>query len=116
MLKAAIKYSTDEDQVRHRVVPPDAVTRYVDKLETLRGEIAEIMKEEKGEKLVCWADVSPGVPLISPQLRQAEMELKKSQNILEHGDEIYARPARTWFQSEKEKQEAKGTFAMTPGT
>ena len=37
------------------------------------------------------------------------MELKKGQNILEHEDEIYSRPARTWFQSEKEKQRARGT-------
>jgi ATP-dependent RNA helicase DDX27 len=37
------------------------------------------------------------------------MELKKGQNLLEHGDEIYSRPARTWFQSEKEKQQVKGT-------
>ena len=36
------------------------------------------------------------------------MELKKGQNLLDHGDEIYSRPARTWFQSEKEKQQAKG--------
>ena len=40
------------------------------------------------------------------------MELKKGQNLLEHGDDIYSRPARTWFQSEKEKQEAKGSFAV----
>jgi ATP-dependent RNA helicase DDX27 len=38
------------------------------------------------------------------------MELKKGQNLLEHGDEIHSRPARTWFQSEKEKQNAKGTL------
>lgn len=42
------------------------------------------------------------------QMRQADMELKKGQNIIEHEAEIYARPARTWFQSEKEKQNAKG--------
>jgi ATP-dependent RNA helicase DDX27 len=42
------------------------------------------------------------------------MELKKGQNMLEHGDEIYSRPARTWFQNEKEKQEAKGTFVVIP--
>jgi ATP-dependent RNA helicase DDX27 len=41
-------------------------------------------------------------------MRQADMELKKGQNIIEHEAEIYARPARTWFQSEKEKQNAKG--------
>jgi ATP-dependent RNA helicase DDX27 len=36
------------------------------------------------------------------------MELKKGQNMMEHEAEIYARPARTWFQTEKEKQNAKG--------
>lgn len=41
-------------------------------------------------------------------MRQADMELKKGQNIIEHESEIYSRPARTWFQSEKEKQAAKG--------
>jgi len=38
---------------------------------------------------------------------QAEMELKKGQNMIEHKEEIYSRPARTWFQSEKEKAAAK---------
>lgn len=42
------------------------------------------------------------------KIRQAEMELKKSQNMLEHQEEIFSRPARTWFQSAKEKQKAEG--------
>lgn len=42
-------------------------------------------------------------------MRQAEMEIKKGQNMVEHEAEIFARPARTWFQSEKEKSAAKGT-------
>ncbi len=41
------------------------------------------------------------------QLRQADMELKKGENMVEHEAEIFARPARTWFQSEKEKQAAR---------
>jgi len=41
------------------------------------------------------------------------MELRKGQNLLEHGDEIYSRPARTWFQNEKEKEQAKGTSVVT---
>jgi ATP-dependent RNA helicase DDX27 len=50
------------------------------------------------------------VPITDGQMRQADMELKKGQNIIEHEAEIYARPARTWFQTEKEKQNAKGQF------
>lgn len=33
------------------------------------------------------------------------------QNLLEHEDEIYARPARTWFQTEKEKKAAAAAAA-----
>lgn len=42
------------------------------------------------------------------QIRKAEMELKKGQNIIDHEAEIYSRPARTWFQSTKEKEKSKG--------
>lgn len=41
------------------------------------------------------------------------MELKKGQNMIEHEEEIHSRPARTWFQSEKEKTKAQGN--VTPG-
>ena len=61
MLKAAIKHSAGEDQVRHRVVPPDTVAKFAEKLESLKGEIAEIMKEEKEEKQVRDTDMSPVV-------------------------------------------------------
>ncbi|KAF5374766.1 hypothetical protein D9758_000276 [Tetrapyrgos nigripes] len=91
MLKAAIKHASSGDQVRHRIVPAEAVNKWVVKLEELKPEIAAVLQEEKEEK----------------QIRQAEMELKKGQNIIEHHDEIYSRPARTWFQSGKEKQGAK---------
>jgi ATP-dependent RNA helicase DDX27 len=42
-------------------------------------------------------------------MRKAEMELKKGQNMIEHEAEIFSRPARTWFQTDKEKQKAEGT-------
>jgi len=38
------------------------------------------------------------------------MELKKGENMIEHEAEIYSRPARTWFQSGKEKEKAKGLY------
>lgn len=36
------------------------------------------------------------------------MELRKGQNLIEHEAEIHSRPARTWFQSSKEKEKASG--------
>jgi len=62
VLKAAIKHSAGEDQVRHRVVPPDTVAKFAEKLESLKGEIAEVMKEEKEEKQVRGNDMSLAVP------------------------------------------------------
>ena len=40
------------------------------------------------------------------------MELKKGQNMIEHEAEIFSRPARTWFQTNKEKQKAEGSFKI----
>ncbi|KAJ3774939.1 DEAD-domain-containing protein [Lentinula raphanica] len=91
MLKAAIKHGSDKDKIRHRIVPQDAVSKWAERLEDLKEEISEILREEKEEK----------------QLRQAEMELKKGQNLIEHEAEIFSRPARTWFQTEKEKKNAE---------
>jgi len=62
ILKAAIKHSAGEDRVRHRAVPPDTVANFAEKLENLKGEIAEIMKEEKEEKQVRDNDTSLVVP------------------------------------------------------
>ncbi|KXN90005.1 ATP-dependent RNA helicase DRS1 [Leucoagaricus sp. SymC.cos] len=91
MLKAAIKHAAAEDQVRHRMLPAEAVQHWSDKLVELKDEISGVLREEKEEK----------------QLRQAEMELRKGQNMVEHQDEIFSRPARTWFQTGKEKQNAR---------
>lgn len=42
------------------------------------------------------------------QIRLAEMESKKAENILKHEGEIFSRPKKTWFQTSKEKTDAKG--------
>ncbi len=44
-------------------------------------------------------------------LRLAEMQATKAANLLEHSDEIAARPARTWFQTPQQKQQARCTPA-----
>jgi hypothetical protein len=51
MLKAAIKQS-EADQIRHRIIPADAVTAMGEKLDQLKDEIQEVLKEEREEKMV----------------------------------------------------------------
>ena len=53
-------------------------------------------------------DGRPHTTLFPLQIRQAEMELKKGENMIEHEAEIFSRPARTWFQTGKEKAKAEG--------
>ena len=40
------------------------------------------------------------------ELRRAEMEAQKAENMVAHAAEIAARPAKTWFQSGREKAAA----------
>ncbi|WFC94874.1 RNA helicase [Malassezia brasiliensis] len=91
LLKAVLK-RTPPEQVKHRLVPAEAVQKMSTAIAALKSDIEEVIAEEKEERA----------------LRQAEMEMQKSENMLTHQDEIYSRPARTWFQSEKDKAEAKG--------
>jgi hypothetical protein len=69
MLKAAIKHSSGEDRVRHRVVPPEAVLKWSEKLNEMKDEISEILQEEKEEKHVCrrdWYSVICVVKVVTP--------------------------------------------------
>jgi ATP-dependent RNA helicase DDX27 len=51
MLKAAIKQS-EADQIRHRIIPSEAVAAIAEKLENMKEDIQEVLKEEKEEKMV----------------------------------------------------------------
>jgi len=42
-------------------------------------------------------------------MSQAEMQVRKGENMIVHEDEIMSRPRRTWFESEKEKKLAKSS-------
>lgn len=52
MLKAAIKHSGGGSEVRHRIVPPEAVAKWTEKLGSLKDEISQILQEEREEKQV----------------------------------------------------------------
>jgi ATP-dependent RNA helicase DDX27 len=74
-----------------RVVEPASVDEWMTKIEDMQQDIDEVLQEEKEEK----------------QLAQAEMQVTRGTNLINHDSEIMARPRRTWFESEKEKQESK---------
>lgn len=56
MLKAVIKRSSRtegaDDSIRHRLVPDDAVKATLARLDEVKDEVSEVLKEEKEEKEV----------------------------------------------------------------
>ncbi|BGP12480.1 hypothetical protein JCM10213_006952 [Rhodosporidiobolus nylandii] len=90
LVKLAMKHAPPES-IKQRTVPADVVAAVSKQLKALEGEVKEVMREEREEK----------------EIRRGNMELQKASNMLEHEAEIKARPARTWFQSQSEKNAAK---------
>lgn len=80
-----------QGQLAARIVPPSVIGKWRAWIDSLEPAVKVVFKQEKQEK----------------EMRLAEMELSKASNILKHSDDIYARPARTWFQNEGQKLEAK---------
>lgn len=53
----------------------------------LEDEVKAILKQEEEEK----------------QMRLSEMEVNKAHNLIEHEEEIFSRPARTWMQKGRKR-------------
>jgi len=52
VLKAAIKRAAGEDQVGHRTILSEIVAKWSKRLESLKDEIAAVLREEQEEKKV----------------------------------------------------------------
>jgi len=90
LLKEIVKKGKIE--LLSRKISPVAISSWHSKIEGIERDISEIFKAEREEK----------------ELRKAEMEAQKATNMIDHREEIFSRPARTWFQTEKEKRGVAG--------
>ncbi|PHH89196.1 hypothetical protein CDD83_6518 [Cordyceps sp. RAO-2017] len=92
VVKAAVKAGKAHGaKIASRVISPADADKWQARIDEMDEEIKEIMQEEKEEK----------------QMAQAEMQVKKGENLLEHEAEIKARPKRTWFETQHDKDKAK---------
>ncbi|XVE69715.1 hypothetical protein DITRI_Ditri10aG0013000 [Diplodiscus trichospermus] len=105
----AVTFLTDNDRsllkaiakrvgskLKSRIVAEQSIVKWSQKIEEMEDKVAEVIEEERAERA----------------LRKAEMEATKAENMIAHKDEIYSRPKRTWFMTEKEKKlEAKAAKA-----
>lgn len=92
VVKTAVKAGRAQGaKIVSRVVDPATVDEWMAKIEDMQEDINEVLQEEKEEK----------------HLAQAEMQVTRGSNLINHESEIMARPKRTWFESEKDKKEAQ---------
>ena len=90
LMKEIVKSSEESGLVKARAVPPGIVESFRARLGDVAPEVSRILQEEYEER----------------KLRIAEMEAQRAVNLVAHRDEIDARPAREWFQSNAQKKEA----------
>ncbi|GER57013.1 ATP-dependent RNA helicase [Striga asiatica] len=102
LLKAIVKKAGS--RLRSRIVAEQSIRRWSQMIEQMEDEVSSILLEEREEMA----------------LRKAEMEATKAENMIAHKDEIYSRPKRTWFVTEKEKKlvakEAKEALGKRKGS
>ncbi|RID79108.1 hypothetical protein BRARA_A01876 [Brassica rapa] len=96
----AVTFVTDNDRsllkviakkvgskLKSRIIPEQSIVKWAI-IDEMEDQYSTVIREEREERA----------------LRKAEMEFAKAENMIEHRDEIYARPKRTWFMTEKEKK------------
>ncbi|OIW33019.1 DEAD-domain-containing protein [Coniochaeta ligniaria NRRL 30616] len=92
VVKAAVRAGKSSGaKISSRVIDAAEADKLQEQIDEMEDEIEEIMEEEKQEK----------------EIAHVEMQVKKGENMIRHEEEIKARPKRTWFETEKDKKEAK---------
>ncbi|CAH2078860.1 unnamed protein product [Thlaspi arvense] len=97
----AVTFVTDSDRsllkviakkvgskLKSRIIPEHSIAKWSQIIDEMEDQYSAVIREEREERA----------------LRKVEMEFAKAENMIAHRDEIYARPKRTWFMTEKEKK------------
>ena len=97
VVKAAVKSGRAQGaRIVSRVMATDEVDNMHSKIEAMDDEIEDVLREEKEEK----------------SFAQTEQDLRRGENRIKHEAEIMSRPKRTWFESERDKAQAKERAVM----
>ncbi|KAI1326686.1 P-loop containing nucleoside triphosphate hydrolase protein [Xylariaceae sp. FL0255] len=92
VVKAAVKAGKAQGaKISSLVIDAAGPDKWQAEIDELEDEIEAIAVEEKEER----------------QFAQAEMQIKKGENMVIHEDEIKSRPKRTWFETQNDKKKAK---------
>lgn len=89
LLKEIVKKA--KEQVKQRKLEREGLLKWKSRIEEVEAQIGNILVEEREER----------------ELRLAERDVNKGINMIQHRDEILAKPKKTWFQSNDAKAAAK---------
>lgn len=87
--------ATEKGVIRSRSIPAAVIAHFAAKIQTLEPHLEEVLQAEA----------------VARMDRIVEMEAIKVQNIIEHSDEIHARPQREWFASKTDKRSTREAVA-----
>lgn len=90
ILRQALKNSSQA--LKHRVVSKETIAEYRRLVDSLAGDLEAILASEQEDRM----------------LDRAERDAGRAENLIKHRADIHARPAKTWFQSEKQKKASRG--------
>ncbi|KAJ6998834.1 hypothetical protein NC653_014861 [Populus alba x Populus x berolinensis] len=85
LLKAIAKRAGSK--LRSRIVAEQSIIKWSKIIENMENQVADVLQQEREERAI----------------RKAEMEATKAENMIAHKEEIFSRPKRTWFVTEREK-------------
>jgi len=77
-----------KDKIYNRKLNENNLEGIKEQIEALEYDIRKVVDQERVER----------------ELRLAEMEVQKAQNMLDYRNEIYSRPRREWFMSANMKE------------
>ncbi|XP_068144902.1 probable ATP-dependent RNA helicase DDX27 [Drosophila tropicalis] len=83
-----------ESSVKNRIIPPEIIEKYRNKLTALEPEIQNILDEEQAER----------------QIAKTEQQLSKTERKLLGQQQ----DRRTWFQTKQQREQEKARLALTP--
>ncbi|KAK4752438.1 hypothetical protein SAY87_021236 [Trapa incisa] len=86
LLKAIAKRAGSK--LKSRIVADHSITKWAHAIEEMEDQVTAVLCEESEERA----------------LRKAEMEVNKAENLIAHKEDIFSRPKKTWFITEKEKK------------
>ncbi|KGN59951.1 DEAD-box ATP-dependent RNA helicase 28 isoform X1 [Cucumis sativus] len=86
LLKAIAKRAGSK--LKSRIVAEQSIKKWSEIIEQMEDQVTAILREEREERA----------------LRKAEMEATKAENMIVHQEEIFSRPKKTWFITDREKR------------